>query len=318
MGIFGHLFAHDQNDTPELLPAIDRAVVGVEPLLKQTHSYPEAFRKPVITALEYTHKLAFSMPGPVAVDLDSYARDAYVHAIFPSMELVPEAIRSSRAMQDYLREHPATDEVYALMGMRRREKSLMGMELSGDVIQRDVPQHVVYFTSHTIENPAPSEEQAREQVAWSLFDRLVNKVAKRIALRKQKMQAKVQEKDLLMARIHAANEQARPALEAELSGRLSELQTITRTLELHRYTHDFEAVLLNPEQHLRLNPTPMLLDSMGIRRNNEGSAQGTSIIFNDLIGFDRRDWTVTLVHCRAIQSETFATQLETAYRKLCV
>jgi len=66
------------------------------------------------------------------------------------------------------------------MGMRRHEKAMMGMELSGQLIQRDVPQQVVYFTSHTIEYPAPSEEQVREQVAWSFFDSLVDKVAKRL------------------------------------------------------------------------------------------------------------------------------------------
>jgi hypothetical protein len=41
-------------------------------------------------------------------------------------------------------------------------------------------------------------------------------------------------------------------------------------------------------------------------------------VFNELIGFDRRDWTVTMVHCSNIQSETFAARLETAYRMLSI
>lgn len=318
MEVFRHLFGLDQKDAPELLPAIERAVAGVEPLLKQTGKYPDAYRKPVITALEYAHSLALSVPGPVAVNLEAYSKDAYVHAIFPSMDFVTDAFRASQAMQAYLRDHPSTDEIYALMGMRRREKTMMGMELSGQVIQRDVPQHVVYFTSHTIENPAPSEQQARNQVAWAFFDRLVDKVAKRVALRKQEMQSQLQEKDLLIARLHAANAEARPALEAELSRMLTTVQGTTRSLDLHNYLDDFEAVLLNPEQYLRLNQSPMILDSMGIKRDNDGTAQVEPIVFNDLIGFDRRDWTVTMVHCRDLQSETFAARLETAYRKLCI
>ena len=143
MEMFRRLFGLGQKDTPELLPAIERAVSRVDLLLKQTGKYPEAYREPVMTALEYARNLAFSVPGPVAVNLDAYAKDPYVHAIFPSMDLVSEAFRTSLAVQDYLREHPSTDEVYALMGMRRREKTMMGMELSGEVIQRDVPQHVV-------------------------------------------------------------------------------------------------------------------------------------------------------------------------------
>ena len=318
MGVFRHLFGLDQKDTPELLPAIERAVSGVEPLLKQLRRYPKAYRKPVMTALEYAHSMARSVPGPVSVNLESYAKDAFVHAIFPSMDYVSEAFRTSRAMQDYLREHPSTDEVYALMGMRRREKTMMGMELSGQVIQREVPQHVVYFISHTIENPAPSEEQARDQIAWSFFENLVRKVAKRVALRKQEVQSQLQEMDLLKARLHTANAEARPALEKELSRLLVGIQSTTRSLDLHNYMDDFNAVLLNPEQHLRLDQATMILDSMGIRHNGDESTPGEPIIFNDLIGYDRRDWTVTMVHCRNMKSETFADQLETAYRRLSI
>ena len=318
MGVFRHLFGLDQKSTPELLPAIERAVSGVEPLLKQTHKYPEAYRKPVMTALEYAHSLAHSVPGPVAVNLESYAKDAYVHAIFPSMDFVSEAFRTSRAMQDYLREHPSTDEAYALMGMRRWEKTMMGMELSGQVIQRDVPQQVVYFTSHTIVDPAPSEQLARDRVALGFFNNLVGKVAKRVALRKQEKQSQLQELDLLKARLHTANAETRPALEKELARMLSSIQVTTHSLDLHNYLDDFKAVLLNPEQHLRLNQCPMILDSMGIRRDSDEMTPGEPILFNDLIGFDRRDWTVTIVHCRNIQSETFAARLETAYRRLSI
>lgn len=318
MGMLRHLFSLDQGNTPELLSAIDRAVTEVEPRLKQTLKYPEAYRKPVMSALEYAHSLARSVPGPVTADLESYAQDAYVHAIFPSMDLVSEAFRTSRAMQDYLREHPASDEIYALMGMRRHEKTMMGMALSGQVIQRDVPQHVIYFSSHTIENPAPSEELARDQVAWAFFDSLVSKVAKRVELRKQEMSVQQQEMEILMARLHAASPEDRPAMEKQLSSMLAHMQAATRAMDLHNYLDDFKDVLLNPEQHLRLNQFPMTLDSMGIRRENDSTEQAEPVIFNDLIGFDRRDWTVTMVHCRDIQSETFAARLETAYRRLSI
>lgn len=315
MGVLRRLFGFDQQDTPELLPAIERAISGVEPLLKQAGGYPEAYRKPVRTALEYAHNLALSVPGPMSINLDTYAMDPYVHAIFPSQELVSEAFRSSRAIQNYLRKHPPTDETYALMGMRRREKTMMGMELSGQVIQREVPQHVVYFTSHTIENPAPSEQQARDQIALSFFGSLVDKVAKRVASRKLEMQSQLQELDVLKARLHAADAEARPALEKELSRMLARVQNTTRFLDLHNYLDDFKAVLLNPEQHLRLDKAPMILDSMGIRREGDQSAQGTPIIFNDLIGFDRRDWTVSLVHCRTMQGYK-ADYIEEATRYL--
>ena len=317
MGVFGYLFGHDRNKgIAEVLPAIERAISRVEPLLKQASGYPGSYRKSVITALEYARSLAANVPGPVVVNRESYANDPFVHALFPSLDFVLDAFGASHAMQGYYREFPDTDEVYALMGMRRREKTMIGMELSGDVIQRDVPQKVIYFTSHTIENPASGEKQARDQVAWSFFDSLVCKVAKRIEARKQERQAQVQEKDLLMARLRAANAGTRPALEEELSTMLTRMQATASSLDLRNYIEDFEAVLLNPEQHLRLSQTSIIMDSMGIRRNGDDANPGEPVMFSELIGFDRRDWTVTMVYCSNLQNESFAERLDTAYRKL--
>jgi hypothetical protein len=217
------------------------------------------------------------------------------------MNFVSDAFRASHAVQDYIRKNPAANEAYALMGMRRWEKTTMGMELSGEVIHRDVPQNVVYFTSHTIVDPAPSESQSRDRVASGFFKNLVGKVTARVAQRKQQLQSQQQEMDLLKARLHAADAKTRPVLKKEFSSMLSSLQAITRSLDMHKYLDDFNEVLLNPEQHLRLNQFPMFLDSMGIKRDSDEVASKAPIIFNDLIGFDRRDWTVTMVYCQKLQ-----------------
>ena len=318
MNLFRQLFFVNSKDETVLLRAIEEAVFRVDPLLKQTRKYPNAFRKPILTALDYAHSLALSVPSSVAIDLDTLEWNAYVNAIFSSREMIQEAFQTSRAIQDYLNEHPSTDQAYALMGMRRREKTQMGMELSGEIIQRDVPQQVVYFTSHTIVDPAPTEAEARERVAWSFFNNLVKKVAQRIALRKEALQLQLQEMDWLKAHLHTASDETRPVLKKDLSRMLVKIQATTRSLDLRHYLDDFEAVLHNPEQHLRLDQSTLVLDSMGIRRDSDQSEQGEVIIVNDLIGFDRRNWTVTMVHCRNLKRETFAERLETAYRSLSI
>lgn len=319
MGIFGSLFGHErEEDIPGLLPAIERAVSAVEPLLKQTGGYPGIYRKPVATALEYARSLAASIPGPVTINRESYASDPFVHALFPSIDFIQDAFGTSRALQDHYQEFSSADELYALMGMRRFEKTVVGMELSGQTIQRDVIQKVVYFTSHTLEDPAQNEEQSRDQVAWSFFDSLARKVKKRVDARKQDKQAQSQQKDALIARLRTTDAQTRPALEEELSKIITGIQSTASLLELRNYILDFEAVLLNPEQHLRLNRIPMVLDRMGIRQNSDDASHEGAITFNELIGFDRRDWVVTMVYCSNMQSESFATKLEKAYRELAI
>lgn len=319
MRVFGHLFGHDKGkEIHELLPTIERAVSRVEPLLRQVSGYPENYRTSVTAALEYAHSLAASIPGPVVINKESYAMDPFVHALFPSLDFVQDAFCTSRALLDYHHEPSPTEELYALMGMRRCEKKIVGMELSGQTIQRDVVQNVVYFTSHTIEYPAPSEKQARDQVALGVFDSLVGKVKKRVAARKQGKQSLLQERDMLMSRLRKADAETRPSLEEELSKLLDNLQSAVDLLDLRKYVEDFEAVLLNPEQHLRLNQTPIIMDSMGIRLDNGDTRTVEPVIFHDLIGFDRRDWTVTMVCCGNIPSESFAMRLEKANRRLAV
>ncbi|HZW25778.1 MAG TPA: hypothetical protein VFF26_09865 [Gallionella sp.] len=319
MAVFSHLFGREPSrPAPDLLPAIERAINGVEPLLKQTGGYPDSYCAPIQSALEYAHALAARLPGPVDITRESYAGDPLVHALFPSLESVTDALGNSLALQNHLREFPADADVYALMGMRRIEKAVAGMRLTGEVVQHDVMQNMVYFTSHTIESTAASEAEARELVAMSFFDRLVGKVAQRIAKRKQEKLALLQEKDTLMARLHTADEDSRPALQEQLTRLMADLQDAIGALELDRYQEDFVAVLLDPVPHLHLIQTAIRLDSMGIRRDNAGEAHGETVVFDDLIGYDRRNWTVTMVHCSDLQYEEFSSRLERAYRTLTV
>jgi hypothetical protein len=317
MDVFGHLFGHGSGEgNPAPDTAIERAVSAVEPLLKHMSGYPDSYRKPVSTALEYAHRLSADLPGPVTVDRESYAKDPFVHSLFPSADLIQDGLCASHSLRDYQRKFPASDELYALMGMRRSEKTLAGMELSGQIEQRDVLQKAVYFSSHTIEDPAPTEQMARDLAAMSFFDSLVSKVRIRIGLRKQELLSQIQEKDLLTDLLLAANARKRPALELELSRTMKGMQATGSSLELRNFITDFEAVMLHPEEHLRMIQTPIVLDSMGIRRDVGDTSLGEAIVFNDLIGYDRRDWTVTMVRCNNLRSVSFAAKPDNAYRKL--
>lgn len=319
MHIFDHLLGRDHAaDQPGLNEAVERAVARVEPLLKQMGGYPDAYRAPVAAALAHARALAAALPAPVPIDCDTYAADPLVRSLFPSRDFIRDAFAASQAVRNYLREHPGSDEAYALMGMRRCEKVMLGMELAGEMIRREVPQHVVFFTSHTIENLAPEEGQAREDIAWRFFDRLLDKVVERVEARRQRKQSQLLEKDMLMARLHAAAPADQPALEEQLGRLIQGLQATIDSLALDKYGADFAAVLLDPGQHLRLEQTTLILDSMGIRREHDEANPGRPVVFNDLVGLDRRVWTVALVHCRNLQGEAMTERLQYAARRLVI
>lgn len=317
MGLFANLFRwRSMRDAPALRAQIERAVSAVEPLLRQAGGYPDRYRMPVRIALEYAGWLAASVPGPVTINRESYARDAFVHALFPDADEISVAISSSLALREYQREFPSCDVLYALMGMRRIEKNVLGMELNGQTVQREVQQQAVYFTSHTIDNPSTSEARTRELIQMCFFDSLVSKVMDRIEKRKQDKMSLMTEKDLLMMRLRTADGRDRAALEEQLTGLLNSLQAAASSLELHNYAADFESVLRHPEEYLRLDQTTIILDNMGIRRTADSTEPGKAITFSDLIGYDRRDWTVALVRLTDLQNESFADKLDLAYRKL--
>jgi hypothetical protein len=121
-----------------------------------------------------------------------------------------------------------------------------------------------------------------------------------------------------MARLRSADASSRPALQTELSSLLGKLQDTSNSLDFSHYLKDFEAVMLNPEQHLRLHQVEMTLDSMGVIQKRNNSTGAHTVAFNDLIGFDQRNWTVTMVHCKDMRGETFSARLENACRTLSV
>lgn len=303
-------------DSPALAAAIERAVEHVDPRLKQCPSYPGRFRKAVAHALEYAHRLAAQVPGPVAVNRDTFVSDPLVHALFASPDDIHAALCVSRAMHDYRQAHPDAGEVYALLCMRRGTKSTLGIELEGEVLRRDVPQQAVYFSGHTLADVGHTEAEARARIAEGFFASLVGHVRQRIEARKQEKTVLETRRDELLAALHSAPAERRRGLEAELQDLLKHLGSVTESLALRRYIEDFEAVLLAPERHVYLERTTLLLDSMGLLRTQDSEGHH-KIEFCDLAGRDRRRWTVALMYCDRVHEEaTLGDRLMVAQRWL--
>jgi len=317
MGLFGRLLGGARTViTPDLAQAIERAVDLVEPRLKQAGGYPERYAGPVAHALAYARQLAAAVPGPVPISREAYASDPLVHALFASAEDVRTALCASQAMHEFRRDHPEAGEVYALICMRRRAKALLGIEMDGEVLRRDVPQEAVFFTDHTLADPGRTEAEARERMALGMLDSLVVHVAWRVESRQREKAELEQARDELLARLRGAEPDRRREWEEKLSENLAQLGVVAASLDLRRYADDFDAVLLEPERHVYLDRASMVLDGMGVLREPD-AAGSREIIFCDLIGRDRRRWTVAMMHCDRLMDEaTMGDRLASAQRWL--
>jgi len=151
-------------------------------------------------ALRYADQLAAAMPGPVEMDRTHFMLDPFVHTLFGSPQPIQGTLCLSRAMQEYMRRPDAgMGDIYALMGMRRNEKRTFGMESEGDVLRRDVAQQTISFSDHTLSCITHSEAETRAEVAWSIFDSLIGRVARHVEDMRQEKSALDKHRDDLMA-----------------------------------------------------------------------------------------------------------------------
>ena len=317
MGLLDRLLGTDKIvDSPDLSAAVERAVDLVEPRLKQAGVYPGRYRGAVAHALGYARKLAGQLPGPVSIGREAYVGDHFVHALFASPEAIHEALCVSQSMRDFRRDYPAAGEVYALIGMRRGTKAMLGIEMEGELLRRDVPQQAVYFTDHTLADPGRTEVEARERAAQGLFDSLVAHVRLRVEARKVERAGLEQERDEVLASLRGAGPARRGELESRLNQILDRLGELAKGLDLRRYGEDFDAVLMAPEQFVYLERTVLALDSMGVLREPDSSGS-ERVEFCDLVGRDRRRWTVAVAYCGQVYNEaTLGDRLQMAQRWL--
>lgn len=313
------LFFKSQNQDeafePDLEEALERAAARVDPRLKQTRAWPKRYRRSISAALAQARRVAEAIPGPVDIDAANFARDPFVHALFASPEDIRRALCSSRVMHDYV-DSGVASEAYVLLSMRREEKRTLGMEVAGSVINRDVPQRLVWFSDHQLIAPAPTLEQARANLRWTLFDRFLGRLAGGVDSLRAERDRLAEEKDHALARLRCADASRRPELQQRADHCLKQLGEATRCLEPDNLVEIFDTVLSHPEDCLFLREQTLRIDTMGVVRSDGGDNNGSLLRFVELVERYHEPRTVVLVHCPEIHPMTQEERLNEAERWL--
>ncbi|MGA9991243.1 MAG: hypothetical protein WBP86_02800 [Thiobacillaceae bacterium] len=302
-------------DTDPILDvAVERAVYQVAPRLKQFHGYPGRYRPAVQRVLARVRQLSADVPGPVTLDPEHYSSDPFVHALFGAAKDIKQLF-STPAMRAYVTQH-GSGECYALLSMRRVERLVLGLDLDGDVLRRDVAQRVIDFADQQLIAPAPTENEARENLLWYLFDRYMDHVAQGLDRLRDERQRLSREKAFAAARLHGVSDEQRVVRQQELDSVLEDLSEASATLDLEHLGEVFEVVLSHPEDCLRLVAQRLSLDAMGIVHADATYPGVVSLDFVDLHERDRETRNVVLVHCREVHLTSSSDQLEAARQLL--
>lgn len=295
-------------DDPDLPEALERAAWRVDPRLKQTKGWPKRYLRPIAGALAQARRVAAGIPGPVPLEAGHYAGNPYIRAMFGSAEAIDHLLRTSPTAQAYVGT-ALESEAYALLSAIRREKRVLGMELEGGILRREVPQTQVWFTDHQLHGLARSETEAREGLLWTLFDRFLERLAVGVERLRAERERLGQEKDLALARLRSATATSRPSAQGALEHVMKQLTDTVQALELENLHEVFETVLSHPRDCLYLRPLELILDALGTVRAHPGEG-ASRIEFVELWERYQSPRTVTLVHCRGLSSANSDTRHE--------
>jgi len=279
--------------------AVAHAVAAVEPLLKTVSGYERRLAEPVRQALAYCDGLVAAVPGPIEVNSHAFAADPLVHALFATSGDIGATLGKSRMVKEFLAQ-PASlqaDEFYAMLGMRRFEKNVMGMAVHGDMVCADTPQKLLYFSDHTLRELSPDIEQTRRGLRLAAFHSLATSFAEQLAEMRRARQDLHNEWDMQRALSSRPHQAASSSLDhTQRSAALQEqMSHAAEALSPERILDALAAWLAAPESHLHLDPTTVRVDRMGVMVTDEANDdQVSTLSFPELIGRDRRHWIVLI------------------------
>lgn len=272
----------------ETRAAVERVVVTVDPRLTAVSGYARKLAPAVDYALAYCAALVAEIPGPIDISARAFGADPQVHAMFAAAGDIGDMLGKSRELRQFLGD-PAQgcgDEFFALLGMRQREKAVLGMALRGEVLQHQVPQRLLYFADHTLGELGSDCAATRRCLADAAFDGLALGFAAHVAqLRQQREDARIAW-SVDRAAPTPASQERRQALQGQQQQAIAALAPAA-------LLHALAEWLAAPQGRLYLKPSLVRVDRMGVIAGDGAEDGGFSTLsFPELVARDRRQWTV--------------------------
>ena len=165
----------------DILSTVEIVVNGTDSKIRLVPGYKKKLQGTIQDSLEFADDLVSQIPLAIEVSSSTFTSDPYVNAFFTNVTDLQSIFSHSSEVQDYMADcHDKNARCCALLCMRREEKTVMGMELSGNVLKKDIMQTAVSFSDHRVYSPAPSETETREGLKNCLFHGLVTNALERI------------------------------------------------------------------------------------------------------------------------------------------
>ncbi len=270
---------------------VERVVDATDPRLRAFPGYRKRLSPAVERSVSHIQGLIDGLPEPVEISRRSFSDDPRLRAFFSSPGRMQEAIAQAPSVVEYLenRRGHFPDYIYGLLAPRMSERKVLGMELQGDRVRRDVLQEVVDFSNYRFFGAAGSEVEAREGIKRRAFDFLAGLALKRILHLREKRSELERQKRLLQSKLdtmQAGNWGLEPMLAGEeaehpdyrtLEQRIGTVEADLMKLPcskngLEQRIECINAVLERPEDGINLRQIELHLDAMSVKVEDPATA----------------------------------------------
>jgi hypothetical protein len=280
---------------PAIRKALERVSELVDPLLKNFPGFEAALAPILQHTLGYCDGLVAGVPGPVDITRRAFADDPLVHALFATAGDIDQMLGRSQAVRDYLADPSCweSDHFYAMLAARRQQKRQLGLAVEGSVVHNDVPQLVLYFSDHTLVEPACSLEVTRHGLRARAFDSLLTTFHDHVETLRAEREGlradlSVERGHLTILRGHTPGPEYAVCSRhlEELDARLRETAS---SLQPNHLTAALAEFLKAPETSLKLAPVTITVDRLGIVSDGENQDGSTHTLrFPELTARDKR------------------------------
>jgi len=270
-----------------LRAAIEHVVDQINPKLRAVSRYRKKLKPAVERSLAYSAGLVEQLPAVVEVNGKAWSTDPTVRALFSGAADLQRVYSRSDEVHEFFDRHADQESCYALLSMLCKQRSVLGMEMHGDVMRRDVRQTSVSFADHRVVKPASSQQALRKELEQRAFEALVSHALECITEWVSSRNSLQEQRQLLAMQLrlaHAKSASLTPLLEGK-GGEVIDIEALRKQHEqtgealeqlraslttLDDYIERISELLGDPQAHLKVGRVSMRLSKMNIKL--EGAA----------------------------------------------
>ncbi len=178
--LFGAPEVEDEAEQRLVAELTDMIVDTVEPKVRAHARYRQKLNACVKATVAYVREIGRMPLEPLQLTRANWNADARLHAFFGAADEIPAFLGRSRELRAFFDQHPGADEAFALLGMKKQEKTVFGASYEDGLLKQDVAQTTVNFIGHRLVTPSATLQEARLEVGRRIMLRLAQVALSRI------------------------------------------------------------------------------------------------------------------------------------------